>query len=50
MLKLLIYMSCIVNRLITRDTNFVYIKSYLLLIKFFFIFNIHLYFINESNV
>ena len=39
-----------VSRLVIRDTDFIYEKKYLLLIKAFFIFNIYLYFINKSKV
>jgi hypothetical protein len=42
--------NIITNQLIIYDIDFIYVKAYLLLIKFFFIFNINLYLTNESIV
>jgi hypothetical protein len=42
--------NIITNPLIIHDIDFIYGKTYLLLIKFFFIFNINLCLINEYIV
>jgi len=46
---MLLYMPCSQSVSYTFTVS-IHVKAYLLLIKIFFIFNIHLYLINESRV